>query len=217
MSASELADFINRRIRTLGFTRTKVAQQAGFSRETLNKLLRAEVTQPSTPTIIQLAGALRVAPLYLLRVAYGGAVIPIHSAANPKYPRDHSSFVRDVNYPDNSIVSVNQEFEKIWEIQNTGQQSWQGRFLKCMDEEIVTVISDIATVGRLASLMLVPIQTEIPIPETRPGETVQLHVLFRAPAYPCTTISRWKMVDGDGEVCMPGLTGIWCLVRVTAL
>lgn len=217
MSASELADFINRQIRNLRLTRTEAAKRAGFSRETLNKLLRAEVAQPSTPTIVQLANALQVAPLYLLRVAYGGSEIPIYSAANPKYSRDHSSFVRDVTYPDNSIVSVNQEFEKIWEIQNTGQQGWQGRYLKCMDEEIVAVISDSATIGRLASLMLVPIQTQIPIPATRPGETIQLHILFRAPAYPCTTISRWKMVDADGDVCMPGLTGIWCLVRVMAL
>lgn len=217
MSASDLADFINRQIRALRLTRTEVAKQAGFSRETLNKLLRAEVAQPTNATIVQLAGALRVAPLYLLRVAYGGSVIPIHTGAKPKYPRDHSSFVRDVSYPDNSIVSANQEFDKVWEIQNTGQQNWEGRILKCMDEEIVTAISDTETVGRLASLMLVPMQTEIPIPGTPPGRTVQLHVLFRAPAYPCTTISRWKMVDADGEVCMPGLTGIWCLVRVMAL
>lgn len=167
MSASELADLINRRIRTLGLTRTEVAKRAGFSRETLNKFLRAEVAHPNTPTVVQLAAALRVALLYLLRVAFGGSVIPIQSAANPKYLRDHSSFVQDVTYPDYSIVSVNQIFEKVWEIQNTGQQIWQERILKCMDKKIVTAILDTETVGQL-SQSLIPNQIEIPIPKTLP-------------------------------------------------
>jgi hypothetical protein len=47
--------------------------------------------------------------------------------------------------------------------------------------------------------------------------TVRVSVRFRAPDYPCTTMSRWKMVDREGAICMPGLTGIWCLVTVTAI
>lgn len=217
MSADDLAHFIHRQIRTLGLTRTEVARRARFSRETLNKLLRAEVNHPSTPTILQLAHALNVAPLYLLRVTFGGSEIPIHSTANPKYPGDHGSFVRDVNYPDNSLVSVNQEFEKIWEIQNTGTIPWRARSMKCVDEEIVTAIADSTVVGRLATLMLAPIQMRIPVPDTAPEGTVRISVQFRAPAYPCTTMSRWKMVDVEGDVCMPGLTGIWCLVTVAAI
>lgn len=217
MSSVDLAEYIIQQINKLNMKRVDVAKQAGFSRETLNKLLRAEVVHPSTNTIVQLAHALNVAPLHLLRLAYGGSEIPLHSSATPKYPKDHSSFVRDITFPDNSIVSVNQEFEKIWEIQNTGHQIWEDRFLKCIDEDIIFTIVDKTTIGRLSSHMLLPDKAQIEIPKTLPGETVQLAVRFCAPAFPCTTISRWRMIDAGGDVCMPGLTGIWCQVTVMAL
>jgi len=217
MSSSDLSEYIIQQIIKMKLKRVDVAKRAGFSRETLNKLLRAEVAHPSTSTIVQLAHALNVAPLYLLRLAYGGSEIPLHSSATPKYPKDHSSFVRDITFPDNSIVSVNQLFEKIWEIQNTGQVLWEARFLKCIDEEIFLTIVDRETEGHISSHMLLPDQTQIEIPKTLPGETVQLAVCFRAPAFPCTTISRWRMVDDCGDICFPGLTGIWCQVTVMAL
>jgi hypothetical protein len=112
-------------------------------------------------------------------------------------------------------VSVNQIFEKIWEIQNTGKVEWKERFLQCMDEDIVSVNNDERT--PVYSLMLFPLEMKIPIPTTKPGKTVQIAVTFRAPAFPCTTISYWKMVDHNGDICFPGLEGIWCLVKVMSL
>ncbi len=40
-----------------------------------------------------------------------------------KYADYDTAYVGDVTYPDNSIVAVRQQFEKIWEIQNVGSQS----------------------------------------------------------------------------------------------
>lgn len=215
MSADDLADFVHRRIGTLKLTKTEVARRARLSRETLNKLLRAEVEQPATPTIVQLAAALDVAPLYLLRMAYSG--IAVHSNAQPKTVGDHASFVRDVTFPDNSLVSVNQEFDKVWLLQNTGRVAWVGRHMRCLDEPLIATASGGFTASPFADLMLAPMHRQVPLPATPVGATATVSVRFRAPPYPCTTISRWKMVDAEGDICLPGLTGVWCLVTVTAL
>jgi transcriptional regulator with XRE-family HTH domain len=215
MSSFDLADFLIRQIAKLELTRTEVAKRAGFSRETLNKLLNSEVGQPNIWTLVQLAHALNVTPLFLIRLSYGGSNIPVYTTSKPKYHNDYSSFVRDVTYPDNSIVSVNQEFIKKWEIQNTGQQGWAERYLQCMDEDMISMVTQ--TSIPIPSFILIPSETRIPIPMAKPGDTVQIAVTFRAPAYPCTTISYWKMVDNKGELCFPGLKGIWCCVKVMSL
>jgi transcriptional regulator with XRE-family HTH domain len=217
MSAAELAEFLHRRIRSLGLTKTEVARRAGLSRETLNKLLRGEVDHPGPPTLMQLARALQVAPLYLLRVAYGGTAIPIDTAARARHPGDHGSFVRDVTFPDNALVTVDQEFDKVWELQNTGNVPWRGRAMKCVDDPVLITLDDGDAAMRQAAVMLVPMQWQVPLADTEPGATVRISVRFKAPSLPCTTISRWKMVDADGAFCMPGLSGIWCLVNVVAL
>ncbi|CAA6821465.1 MAG: Unknown protein [uncultured Thiotrichaceae bacterium] len=64
---------------------------------------------------------------------------------------------------------------------------------------------------------LVPLATSIDIPQTSPGETVELSVTFKAPSYPCTTISYWKSVDKDTQALFPNKEELSCLVNVIAL
>lgn len=217
MSAEDLAKFINRRIREVGLTRTETAKRAGFSRETLNKLLRAEVAQPTTATLTQLAHALRVAPLHLIRVAYGGTSIPIQTESRPKYSGDYSSFVGDVTYPDNSLVTVGERFKKVWEIQNTGSVLWENRRLVCLDGDVLSSPLAEGIFVELSKLMLIPETTEVNVPRTEPGQVARLAVTFKAPLYPCTTISYWKMIDSAGDSCFPDLKGIWCLVKIMSM
>ena len=47
----------------------------------------------------------------------------------PVYYGDSSRFVRDVTIQDGSSVKRNVQFEKIWEIMNTGRVPWRGRFV----------------------------------------------------------------------------------------
>ncbi|ALG66471.1 NBR1-Ig-like domain-containing protein [Beggiatoa leptomitoformis] len=56
--------------------------------------------------------------------------------------KDVTGFIADVTYPDNSIVTAGQAFEKIWEIRNLGGQVWENRKLVCCDNAI-TVSVDI--------------------------------------------------------------------------
>lgn len=111
---------------------------------------------------------------------------------------DDSVFVADVTIPDGSTVQTNETFEKIWEIRNNGMVVWQDRSLREQNP----------------GCGLLPDTPTVPVPETRPGATARIQVLFRAPKYPASVESYWKMVDASGRYCFPWKKGIWCRVRV---
>lgn len=211
MPPSDLAKMIRERLDALGLSQSEAARRAGITRQALISLLRGDVREPQISTLVTLARVLEVAAPYLIRSAY--RAFPVRTA-HPRDPGDHSSFVRDVTIPDNSIVMVGQRFEKKWEIQNTGRLKWVGRRLVCVD------LADTALGQRteaMSRLMLRPERKAIDIRPTHPGQKVTVGVWFQAPDYPCSTISHWKMVDEDGEPCFPEMIGLWCLVNVVAL
>lgn len=112
---------------------------------------------------------------------------------------DGSDIISDVTYPDGDKVTVNEKFQKIWRIKNTGMQLWNDRILK---EE---------NPNRNG---LVPEQDTIVIPTTNPGEELDISIWFKAPKYPGSYISYWKMLDNTGRLCFPYKKGIWCRVNV---
>jgi len=222
MGAKELSQYIHIRIKELGISKTKVIERAHISRNGFYKILDERTTDEiKLSTFISLAVALNVHPLVLIRYYFSGWVRPIRirSLQNTKYPNDYSGFVRDVTIPDNSVVTINQSFEKIWEIQNLGSIAWENRRLVCQDEDLIVTKKSGETAVPLSSTLanLIPLEKEIPIPTTPPNATVQLAVQFRAPDCPCTTISYWKMVDEFGGICFPEMRGVACQVRVVAI
>lgn len=64
---------------------------------------------------------------------------------------------------------------------------------------------------------IVPVVREVDIPSTAAGGTALISVRFKAPPLPCTTISYWKMVDKNGNICFPRMKGLWCKVNVVDL
>ncbi len=121
----------------------------------------------------------------------------------------------DITYPDNSMVSPNQIFTKTWAVRNIGGEIWRNRRLVCVDETIeVTTDNTHFTLNNKRGLQ--PLVSEIDVPETQPNETIELSVQFKAPAYPCTTISYWKSVDEQGNFLFPEKEGLSCLVNVVA-
>jgi tetratricopeptide (TPR) repeat protein len=112
---------------------------------------------------------------------------------------DDSIFVGDVNTPNGTVLEVGEEFEKVWEIKNNGCVIWEDRFLQ---EE------------NAGASGLVPFIHRIPIPRTLPGKTVRITIEFKAPKYPCTCESYWKMVDSSGKYSFPHKKGLFCRVKV---
>ena len=113
---------------------------------------------------------------------------------------DRSKFVRDVTVPDGSIVHVGERFEKVWEIQNAGNVFWRGRKLRRSWRE--------HGIGRLRS------EATTDIPDTKPGETVLIHIWVTAPPHAGSCFAVWKMIDDTGRECFPKLTGLFVSVDV---
>ena len=64
---------------------------------------------------------------------------------------------------------------------------------------------------------LMPATTRVAVPDTAPGDKVQISVRFTAPGTPGTLLSYWKMAFADGSFCFPPARGVWVKVRVSNL
>lgn len=124
------------------------------------------------------------------------------SKGGPLFDGDHSRFVRDVNYPDGSIVTPGQRFRKIWEIRNTGSAVWEDRHL--------------VRVGSSSGPGLIQSEDRVKLPYTKPGESCRAAIDLVAPDLPGTTYAEWKMVDASGEKVFPDLAGVFITVVVAA-
>ncbi|TDB82731.1 NBR1-Ig-like domain-containing protein [Micromonospora sp. KC721] len=110
--------------------------------------------------------------------------------------RDDSRFEGDVTYPDGTLVPPNSSFTKVWRIRNTGTVIWANRFLARVNDD--------------------PCQTPqvVPIPQTRPGEAVDIAVSVRTPGTPGTCRIYWKMADEQGRTLFPLKRPVFLDVRV---
>ncbi len=213
MGKVELAHFIKLSLKDAGLTQKEAARRAGISRQSLIKIINGEVSQVKLLTLIKLANVLNVHALHLLRKFFED--VPIYKDHPSLYPRDFSGFVRDITIPDDSMVGPGEEFEKIWEIQNLGDTAWERRRLVCADTYFNAGASGPNIPVTLGALT--PLSSEVPIATTKPGGKVQVAVRLRAPKYPCSTISYWKMVDHNNEFCFPELLGLYCRVIVVKI
>jgi len=114
-------------------------------------------------------------------------------------PGDQSTFIKDVTFPDNSIVRPGQRFTKKWELQNTGVVGWAGRYL--------------APSGSKTGSCSYP--RRVRIPATKPGHKVVISVPVIAESTPGLCFVTWKMVNGSGALYFPGYLGIWFEVKIS--
>ncbi|MFP4695201.1 NBR1-Ig-like domain-containing protein [Thiohalospira sp.] len=205
-----LEEFIRQQSRTLNLSLTEVCRRAGIGRQTLYELWGMRKQYPSLHTVAAVAAALEVHPLLLLRYLFAEA--PAEDAS--PLAGDRSSFVRDVSYADNTPVLINEPLRKIWSIQNVGTVPWSGRRMRCMDETLEVFTREGESLRVAPPLQ--PVTEEVPVPDTEPGETVEVTADFVAPPTPGTVISYWKMVDAEGRLCFPDSTGLWVRVQVIA-
>jgi hypothetical protein len=116
-------------------------------------------------------------------------------------PGDESTFIKDVTFPDNSIVRTGQLFIKEWELKNIGVVPWVNRYL----------IPDGAATGNCTY------PARVRIPSTDPGHTVIISVPVTAASTPGLCYVTWKMVTASGVLYFPGYIGIWFEVKVKVL
>ena len=209
-----LDGYIRKRCATLGLSMSDLSRLTGLSRQTLHSLAQVPHKMPTLPTLICLADTLKVHPLRLVHLVFDEGGLPAQMQGRQRR-NDNSVFVADVTFADGALVMPNQRFTKTWELQNVGKVPWQGRHLQCMDEEVL-VYTRSGEVLRLAH-NLRPALTCVPVPNTMPGELVQVSVDFTAPEPPGTVLSYWKSTFADGSLCFPKSRGLWVKVRVTSM
>jgi transcriptional regulator with XRE-family HTH domain len=208
-----LDSYIRNRTNQLGLSLTEVCRRAGVSRQTLYSLNEVPHKLPALQTVVSLADVLRVHPLRLLQLVFDE--LPMTPQVKQKQARgDHSAFVQET-IPDGTMVLYGARFTKMWELQNTGAIPWEGRFLQCIDEELVVYTRTGETLKIAENL--IPALKRVPIPYTAPKSAVQLQVEFTAPRMPGIFLSYWKSVYADGTLCFPKAQGLSVKVRVTTL
>ncbi len=210
--SSELEDYIRLRARKQGFTLASLCKEAGITRQALYETWRPG-RLPRLRTLVALASALEVHPLWLLKLVFAEqATSDTPLPAEPS--RDASAFVADHGHSDGSPVTIGETFHKVWELQNVGHTTWNDRFLDCQDEELLVYTRE----GERLNLAppLRPARWRVPIPTTAPGETVRVGVDLTAPDAPGAVFSYWKMAHADGSLCFPDKRGLWVKVRVVA-
>jgi transcriptional regulator with XRE-family HTH domain len=208
-----LDGYIRNRTNQLGLSLTEVCRRAGVSRQTLYSLNEVPHKLPALQTVVSLADVLNVHPIRLLQLVFDE--LPMTPQVKQKQARgDHSAFVLET-IPDGTMVLYGARFTKMWEMQNTGQVPWEGRFLQCVDEEIVVYTRTGETLKIAENL--IPSLKRIPIPYTPPKSAVQLKVEFTAPRMPGIFLSYWKSVYADGTLCFPKAQGLSVKVQVTTL
>ncbi len=210
-----LDTYIRQRCRERGLSLSALCREAGISRQTLYDLALNHAKLPTLPTVVAVAGVLGVHPMRLLQLIFDATPVAPDRGAGARKPGDRSAFVRDVNYADGDLVLPGQRFVKTWELQNVGSVPWVGRALVCQDETLTVLL---ATGDQMAlAPNLLPDAPQVAVPDTVPGDLVQISMGFTAPAAPATVLSYWKLVNADGSFSFPGARGVWVKVRVTSL
>lgn len=205
----DLEAYIRQRCRTLSLSLSDLCRQAGISRQTLYECWSNNQSYPSLNTIVALSQVLEVHPLRLLQLVFLRAELTPQSQA---LPGDQSAFVDDVTYPDGERLLTGQRFTKTWRLQNVGRIPWIGRQLACQDDDLLVLYG----CGQQLQLAqrLKPDVEQLPVPNTAPGQTVDLSITFTTPSIPCTVISYWKMLKPDGSFAFPESIGLWTRIKV---
>lgn len=114
---------------------------------------------------------------------------------------DRSEFVADLTVPDGSPVVRDTLVTKVWQLRNAGVVAWHGRRLVRRGPRTGTTV-----IGSPA---------EVPVPDTEPGDEVEIAVELRAPMLPGTAMALFKMLDAEGRLAFPELEhGIYAVLTV---
>ena len=99
-------------------------------------------------------------------------------------PMDKAAFVKDVTYPDNTVIASGTEFTKTWRLRNEGQTTWSA------DYELI-FSSGNAMDGKAASKIGFVI---------KPGETIDLSIDLKSPTNSGEYKGEWMLRTPGGKI-----------------
>lgn len=123
----------------------------------------------------------------------GGSVPADHD------PEDRAELVGET-VPDGTRVGRDEEFEKTWQIRNSGESRWHDRWL--------TRQGAAGTPGWLRS------PSRARLPDAVPGEIVTVRMTLQAPSQVGASTAYFKLTDEAGRLYYPGLESppLYCTI-----
>ncbi|MGA8979646.1 MAG: NBR1-Ig-like domain-containing protein [Pedococcus sp.] len=119
---------------------------------------------------------------------------PVHPqnppAAPPAHQGDRATFVADVTLDDCSHVPAGRALPKVWRFKNAGSVPWVGYSLHRVDLPQER--------GQCQTI------TDVPVPDTAPGQVVDVTVEVSFPEAATFCLVRFKLTDATGKVAFPG-------------
>jgi peptidoglycan hydrolase-like protein with peptidoglycan-binding domain len=127
---------------------------------------------------------------------------PAPTATNTSLPCNMASFVSDVSYPDDSVVTVNTAFTKTWKLKNVGSCTWTSGYQLIFDsgDQMGGPASQQLTNGTVA-----------------PGGDLNVSVDLTAPANTGTYKGNWKIREPGGAVFALSTGPFWVQIKAAAV
>ena len=185
-----------------GMTQAQVAAEIGIDASLISRVERG--SRPASDRVIRYYGERFGAPDLLAGLAELARESerdrrrrrsPVLIARQARYPLegDEARFVSEAP-PDGSTVPCGAIFTKSWTIRNSGTVAWIGRRLRRVGP---TTGPWTLTSARFTS-----------VPDTDPGDAVEISVKLRAPQMETAAVAQWKMVDADDLLYFPTIYSV---------
>lgn len=174
------------------------------SRSTLNQIndeALHNVLSEAKPAKLYVLMAIAIGLIGLMALlATNARRITPSTAVSVVQAEDSTLFIKDVTIPDGTSIPINTSYVKTWRVQNTGNVPWKGRYLMRVTPP---------------SKLLCSSPAMVPIPETLPGEIIDISVPFVTPHLPGSCRTDWKTADARGNLFFPEKHGLFSFVVVT--
>ena len=190
-------------------TKNRIAESLGLEVEQFDVLFENSKRPPPTPEeppavkdnkkLIAFAASMFLVGVIIVIANVVPGKSTLAEGKNVVVQADKTLFIKDVTIPDGTSIAVNTSFVKTWRVKNIGNVVWKDRYLKRMTPSSSLICSSPAMV---------------PIPETRPGQTIDISVTFKTPHLPGSCRTDWKTSDDRGNLYFPDMHGLFSIVTV---
>jgi hypothetical protein len=129
-------------------------------------------------------------------------ITPVVPATATLVPCNQASFISDVTTPDDTVLTVNSPFTKIWRLKNVGSCTWTSGYQLVFDsgDSMGGPASQQMTAGTVA-----------------PGQTIDISVNLTAPASAGTYKGNWKMREPGGQTFGLSTGAFWVQIKAAAV
>jgi hypothetical protein len=164
------------------------------SQSSVEDLLLTQVAQTLTASVPVTTPTLAVSPTVTVTQGI--------TATATSVPCNLASFVSDVTTPDDTVITVNNPFTKIWRLKNVGSCTWTSGYQLVFDS---------------GDSMGGPASQQLTAGTVAPGQTIDISVNLTAPASAGTYKGNWKLREPGGQTFGLSTGAFWVQIKASAI